>query len=266
MSPSVVLPTYNERATIVPLVREILATVPEAEVVVVDDDSPDRTWAAVEEAFAGDPRVRVLRRVGRRGLASALAEGLALAGGEALVWLDSDGSMPPATIPALLARLGEAEVAVASRYVPGAEDARTSRLRVWTSWLINAFAACLLGWRIRDYTSGFVAVRRAVLGRIPLRSDYSYGEYCIDFLCRAGRAGLRIVEVPYRFGERLAGETKTNPDPRRFLGLGLRYAITVLRLAVSGSLGAGAGAPAPGGSKGGSPPWARGDSERRDGR
>jgi len=232
MSASVVLPTYNEREAVVPLVREVLAAVAEAEVVVVDDDSPDRTWAAVEEAFAGDPRVRVLRRIGRRGLPSALAEGLALAKGEALVWLDSDGSMPAAVIPSLLARLDEAEVALASRYAPGGQDARASRLRVWTSRLINAFAACLLGGGIRDYTSGFVAVRRAVLDRVPLPTHCAYGEYCIEFLHRARRAGLRVVEVPYRCVERRAGETKTSPDPWRFLGLGLRYGATVIRLAL----------------------------------
>ena len=230
MTVSVILPTYNEREAILPMVREVLASVPEAEVVVVDDDSPDQTWAQVEQAFMGDRRVRVLRRIGRRGLPSALAEGLAHAKGDALVWLDADGSMPAAVIPQLLARLGEADAAVASRYVPGGQDDRASRLRVGTSWLINILAASLLGWGVRDYTSGFVAVRRAVLDRVPLRTDYAYGDYCIDFLYRAAQTGVRIVEIPYRCGERRGGETKTAPDLRRFATLGFVYLGSILKL------------------------------------
>ncbi len=230
MTISVILPTYNERETIVPLVGEILSAVPEAEVLVVDDDSPDQTWALVEQASAGDPRVRVLRRIGRRGLPSALADGIAQAKGEAVVWLDADGSMPAAVIPVLVARLEVAEVAVASRYVRGGQDTRTSRVRVGTSWLINAFAALLLGWGVRDYTSGFIAVRQAVLDRVPLRTHYAYGDYCIDFLYRVAQAGFRIEEIPYRCGERRGGETKTAPDLRQFVGLGLTYVVSILRL------------------------------------
>ncbi len=234
MTVSVILPTYNERETIVPLVGEILAAVPEAEVVVVDDDSPDRTWAVVEQAFVSDPRVRILRRIGRRGLPSALAEGLAEAKGETLVWLDADGSMPAQVIPLLLERLREAEVALASRYVRGGRDDRTSRIRVGTSWLINVFASSLLGWGVRDYTSGFVAVRREVLERVPLRTDYTYGDYCIDFLYRAAQTGVRIIEIPYRCGERQGGETKTAPDLRQFVTLGLAYLGSILRLRFRG--------------------------------
>ena len=230
MTVSVILPTYNEQETIVSLIGEILSVIPGAEVLVVDDDSPDRTWALVEQTFTGDPRVRVLRRIGRRGLPSALAEGIAHAKGEAVAWLDADGSMPAAVIPGLLAGLRDAELAVASRYVPGGEDARTSRLRVGTSWLVNRFAAALLGWGVRDYTSGFIAVRQAVLDRVPLRTDYAYGDYCIDFLYRAQKAGVRIEEIPYRCEERRGGETKTAPDLRQFIVLGLAYLASIVRL------------------------------------
>jgi len=227
---SVILPTYNERAVIVDVVREILAAVPDAEVLVVDDDSPDGTWAAVAEAFSGDGRARVLRRVGRRGLPSALAEGIAETRAPIVVWLDADGSMPADVIPRLLAATVGADVAVASRYAVGGEDARDSPARILASRAINLFGTLCLGGPVRDWTSGFVAARRTALERVPLRTHYVYGDYCIDFLYRAGRAGLRIVEIPYRNVERRAGETKTSPDLGRFLGLGLRYAGTVVQL------------------------------------
>lgn len=230
MTTSVLLPTYNERPVIVGLVREILAAVPDAEVLVVDDDSPDRTWEVVAEAFAGDRRARAIRRIGRRGLPSALAEGIAETKGEVVVWLDADGSMPPDVIPRLLAATREADVALASRYAPGGADARDSRLRIVASRAINLVGSLSLGGPVRDWTTGFVAARRSVLDRVPIRTHYVYGDYCIDFLYRAWRAGLRVVEVPYRCVERRAGETKTSPRLSRFLALGLAYLGTILRL------------------------------------
>lgn len=230
MTTSVILPTYNECTVIVGVVREILDAVPDADVLVVDDDSPDRTWEAVAEAFAGDRRARVLHRVGRRGLPSALAEGIAATNGEVVVWLDADGSMPAEVIPRLVAALQEADVVAASRYAAGGTDARDSRLRILASRAINRLGTLCLGGPVRDWTTGFVAVRRAALDRVPLRPHYVYGDYCIDFLYRACRAGLRVVELPYACVERRAGQTKTSPDLRRFAALGLRYAATILRL------------------------------------
>jgi dolichol-phosphate mannosyltransferase len=227
---AVVLPTYNERAVIVGVVREILDAVPAAEVLVVDDDSPDGTWEVVGQAFADDPRVRVRRRIGRRGLPSALAEGIQETTGKVVVWLDADGSMPAEVIPRLVAATDAADVAVASRYAPGGEDARASRGRILASEAINRFGTLCLGGPVRDWTSGFVAARRTALERLPLRTDYVYGDYCIDFLFRAHRAGLAVVEVPYRNVERRAGETKTSPSLTRFLRLGLRYAQTIVQL------------------------------------
>jgi dolichol-phosphate mannosyltransferase len=230
MSASVVLPTYNERDVIVPVVREILDAMEDVEVLVVDDDSPDRTWEVVETAFAGDGHARALRRVGRRGLPSAIADGIASTRGDVVVWLDADGSMPAEVIPRLIAATTEADVAVASRYAAGGRDARSSLARIVASRAINAFGTLWLGGPVRDWTSGFVAARRAALARVPIRADHVYGDYCIDFLHRACRHGLRVVEVPYACTERRAGTTKTSPSLRRFAALGLRYAQTIRRL------------------------------------
>ena len=211
MKVSVILPTYNEREVIVAVVREILSAVPEAEVLVVDDDSPDHTWETVERAFVGNARVRVRRRVGRRGLPSAIAEGIAATDGDVVVWLDAD-------------------VVVASRYVPGGGDSRDARGRVLASRAINLLGSACLGGAVRDWTSGFVAARRTALERVPIRTHYVYGDYCIDFLYRACRTGLRVVEVPYWLPDRRAGETKTSGSVARFGLLGLRYVETILTL------------------------------------
>ncbi|HEY7139492.1 MAG TPA: glycosyltransferase [Methylomirabilota bacterium] len=230
MTASVVLPTYNEREVIVGVVREILDAVADVEVLVVDDDSPDRTWEAVDAAFAADGRARALRRVGRRGLASAIAEGVTATRGDVVVWLDADGSMPADVIPRLVDATATADVAVASRYAAGGRDARDSSARILASRAINAFGTLWLGGPVRDWTSGFVAARRSALTRVPIRADHVYGDYCIDFLHRACRHGLRVVEVPYACVERRAGTTKTSPSLRRFASLGMRYAQTIRRL------------------------------------
>src|SRR5262249_2581075 len=145
MTASVILPTYNERPVIVGVVRDIRDAVSDAEVLVVDDDSPDRTWELIGEAFAGDPRARTLRRVGRRGLPSALAEGVAGTKGDVVVWLDADGSMPADVIPRLVAATGSADVVVASRYAAGGADGRDSRARILASQAINLVATACLG-------------------------------------------------------------------------------------------------------------------------
>ena len=230
MTASVVLPTYNERDVIVSVVGEILDAVGDVEVLVVDDDSPDRTWEAVETAFAGDRRARALRRVGRRGLPSAIAEGIAGTRGDVVVWLDADGSMPAAVIPQLVAATADADVAVASRYAAGGRDARDSTARILASRAINTFGTLWLG---RTGPGLDLGLRGGPAVGAPARAhppDHVYGDYCIDFLHRACRQGLRVVEVPYACVERRAGTTKTSPSLRRFAALGLRYAQTIRRL------------------------------------
>jgi len=227
---SVVVPTYNERENISPLIAETLAHLPEAEMIVVDDDSPDGTGKEVQGRWGEDPRVRLIVRKGRRGLPSAIAEGIEAARGTVVAWMDSDFNLPPALLPELVRALDDADVAVASRYVPGGEDGRASRLRILGSWVINLVARCLLGHEVRDYTSGLMAVRRQVFDRVPINPEYRFGDYCIDFLFRAHRAGFRIREIPFRCGERRAGETKMAPNPGRFITLGIAYLGTILKL------------------------------------
>ena len=203
-----------------------------SEVLVVDDDSPDRTWEVVASAFAGDPRARALRRVGRRGLASAIAEGVTETKGDVVVWMDADGSMPADGHPAhSSAATAGADVAVASRYAAGGRDAPRLR-RAHPGVPGDQRLRDALPRRARSATGPRASwrARRSALQRVPIRADHAYGDYCIDFLHRACRQGLRVVEVPYACVERRAGTTKTSPSLRRFAALGLRYVQTIRRL------------------------------------
>jgi dolichol-phosphate mannosyltransferase len=232
LSLTVILPTYDERDNIPILIEGILCHVrPPVQVLVVDDNSPDGTWQVVDEIARRDQRVRLIRRMTERGLTSALWAGIQAADTDVVSWMDCDLAMPPEAIPALLERLeAGADIVLGSRYVPGGKDVGHSLLAQAFSVTINLFASLLLGWRVRDYTSGFIAARRAVFEKISLRGDY--GEYCIDLLARAQFMGLRVEEVPYVCGARLSGESKTATNVLGYLRRGWKYVVTILHLAV----------------------------------
>ena len=173
MDVSVILPTYNERGNIVPLIEAIQRELGRAgisyEVIVVDDNSPDGTWQVVESLAHTYPTVRLIRRMNERGLTSALQRGISEARGDVVVWMDTDLSMPPEKIPELLASLPEYDLAIGSRYVKGGKDTGHSLAAQAFSRTINFFAGLFLGFDITDYTSGFVASKKEVFDRITLR-------------------------------------------------------------------------------------------------
>lgn len=234
-----VLPTYNERENIGPLIRGVLeSAITPHMVLVVDDNSPDGTWRVVEELAhelncAATPRLALHRRVGEKGLTSAIQAGVDLAiytfGAEIVTWMDCDLSMPPQVVPNLVAAiLDGADVAVGSRWIPGGADVAHNLTARTLSRLINSFAALMLGNQVHDYTSGFIAARASVLRSIRLQGDY--GEYCIDLLGRALQAGFRVEEVPYVCIPRSSGESKTGANVWDYLVKGRKYVATVWRL------------------------------------
>lgn len=228
---SVILPTYNERENIADLVRAFLAfTDIPLEVIVVDDDSPDGTWREVEGLQAEHPNVHLVRRMNERGLASAVAAGAAQARGDILTWMDCDFSHPPSLLPAMLAELERSPVVIASRYV-GDGGMEASRVRIATSRLINVFARLVLGPIVKDWTSGYVVLRREVLQKAPIEPwGRGYGEYFIALMYRAGKAGFSVTEVPYTYSFRTRGSTKTSPSISRFLGYGWSYSRAIMGL------------------------------------
>ena len=226
-----ILPTYNERDNIPILIAGILTSVrTPVQVLVVDDNSPDGTGQVVQEIAAQEPRVRLLLRTTERGLTSAIWAGIQAADTDAVSWMDCDLAMPPETIPLLLDRLNTgADIAIGSRYVRGGSDPGHGLMARAFSIVINTFASLLLGWGVRDYTSGFVAARREVFEKIRLTGDY--GEYCIDLLARAQQMGYRVEEVPYACGARFSGESKTGANVWDYLRKGWKYVVAVVRLA-----------------------------------
>ena len=199
---SIVLATYNERENILDTIEAIFEHVKETvEIIVVDDDSPDETWKIASEL--NDPRVKVIRRVSTRGLASAFNRGIIESRGEIVGWMDADMCMPPAMLPGMIERLNDHDIVIGSRYVEGADDDR-AQLRVMSSVLINRLAGLVLGYGIKDYDSGFVMLRRTVFDKVSIIPT-GYGAYFIEFLYTCRKKGLTVYEMPYVFRDRAKG-------------------------------------------------------------
>ena len=222
---SIILATYNEGEHIRETVREVLRHVPgEVEVIVVDDDSPDETWKLV--AAMEDDRVKLIRRVSTRGLASAFNRGIIESRGDVVGWMDADMCMPPKLLPTMMAGLADYDVVVGSRYAPGGSDNR-HWVRVLASRCINRFAGLVLGYGIKDYDSGFVVLRRTVFDRVSLIPT-GYGAYFMEFLYACRRKGLTVYEVPFAFRDRTKGYSKSAPNLWRFFWTGMGYVTRIL--------------------------------------
>jgi dolichol-phosphate mannosyltransferase len=208
----VTLCTYNERANLPDLIPAIHEHAPEAHVLVIDDNSPDGTGRLADQLAARDSRVRVLHRPVKEGLGVATVAGFraALENGYDLVLnMDADFSHPPATIPALVEAAGRADVAVASRYVPGGGVVGWGPQRHAMSRAINTYARLVLGLSTLDNSGSFRCYRGAALRAIKLDRVRSRG-YAIqeELLFRCRQAGCTFEEVPFVFQDRTRGESK----------------------------------------------------------
>lgn len=222
---SIILATYNERENILDTIQGIFKEVRDAiEVIVVDDDSPDGTWHVA--GSLEDPRLKVIRRVATRGLASAFNRGIIESRGEIVGWMDADMSMPPSLLPQMIDKLKEYDIVIGSRYVQGAKDDRAP-LRVYSSWLINRLAGLILGYGIKDYDSGFVVLRRTVFDKVSVIPT-GYGAYFMEFLYTCRKKGLTVYEMPYVFTDRAKGVSKSASNLYRFLKTGVGYVLRIL--------------------------------------
>jgi dolichol-phosphate mannosyltransferase len=244
----IVLPTYNEMENLPGMSRAILAALPTAFLLVVDDNSPDGTGQLADELAASDPRIRVRHRAAKEGLGPAYLDGfgVALAGGaDVVIQMDADGSHDPAALPSLVQPIlgGVADLVIGSRYVAGGqvEDWPASRRLISRSGSI--FARLVLGLRQHDLTGGFKAWRASTLRAIPSEGINAGGYvFQIEMTYRATQAGARVLEVPITFRDRLAGKSKMS---RRIIVEALVVVIQ-LRLSSFGKPPSPAGSTAPG--------------------
>jgi dolichol-phosphate mannosyltransferase len=209
---AVIVPTYNERENLEITAGRVRAAVPEADLLVVDDNSPDGTGELADKLADADPRVHVMHRAGKSGLGAAYIAGFRWAlehGYDAIVEMDADGSHQPEDLPRLLAGLERADLVLGSRWVPGGKMVNWPRYRQFISWGGNTYARLMLGISVRDATGGFRAYRADTLRKIALDDVLSQG-YCfqIDLTLRTLQAGLTLAEIPITFVERVHGSSK----------------------------------------------------------
>jgi dolichol-phosphate mannosyltransferase len=208
----VVIPTYNERENLGPILDRLQKVLPDVHVLVVDDGSPDGTGELADERAAANDHVHVMHRTEKAGLGAAYIAGFrwGLAREyKTIVEMDADGSHAPEDLPRLLDAVGDADLAIGSRYVPGGAVVNWPLKRQVLSRGANIYSQVALGMRTRDITAGFRAYRRPVLEKLALDEVNSHG-YCfqIDLTLRTADAGFEIVEVPITFTEREIGESK----------------------------------------------------------
>ncbi|MDK1473310.1 polyprenol monophosphomannose synthase [Streptomyces sp. 549] len=212
----VIIPTYNEVDNIRPIVERVRAAVPEAHVLVADDNSPDGTGKVADELAAEDDHVQVLHRRGKEGLGAAYLAGFRWGieqGHGVLVEMDADGSHQPEELPRLLTALKGADLVLGSRWVPGGRVVNWPASRKALSRGGSTYSRVLLDIPIRDVTGGFRAFRRETLEGLDMAEVASQG-YCfqVDLAHRAVRAGYQVVEVPITFVERERGDSKMSRD------------------------------------------------------
>jgi len=208
----VIIPTFNEAANIAAIVQRVLAAVPEAGVLIVDDGSPDGTGAIADGLAAEHAGVHVMHRTTKDGLGAAYLAGFDWGiehGFARLVEMDADGSHHPEDLPGMLALLDDNDLVLGSRWVPGGSVENWPMHRMALSRGGNLYTRLALGIRIKDATGGYRAFRADALRTIDLTSVHSQG-YCfqVDLLWRALERGLRVVETPITFTERVLGESK----------------------------------------------------------
>lgn len=208
----VIIPTYNERASLPAILERVRSSVPSAHVLVADDNSPDGTGSVADEWADRDDQIHVMHRLGKEGLGTAYLAGFAWGlqnGYDVLVEMDADGSHQPEQLPRMLSALRECDLVLGSRWIAGGATENWSRGRQMLSRGGNLYTRMMLGVPIRDATGGYRAFRASTLRALDLHEVASQG-YCfqVDLAWRAVQRGMRVREVPITFVERTSGASK----------------------------------------------------------
>jgi dolichol-phosphate mannosyltransferase len=214
----VIIPTYNERENLARILDRVRVSVPDAHVLVVDDNSPDGTGTLADELAAEDAHIHVLHRSEKKGLGAAYITGFRWAldeGFGAVVEMDADGSHQPEQLRFLLAALDRSDLVIGSRWVPGSYVINWPKSRQLLSKSGNAYARFMLGTGqgtgLHDLTAGYRVYRDTALRRIGLENLQAQGySFQVELTVRALRAGLVVIELPITFVQRAIGSSKMN--------------------------------------------------------
>lgn len=207
----IIIPTYNEKESIADLIAAIRQSLVRADIVIVDDNSPDGTAEIVRSLAAADRTIHLIERT-ERGLGTAYAAGFNFGlqhGYDLFITMDADFSHDPAYLPKFIAAAGHSDVVIGSRYTRDGGTINWGIRRILLSWFANQFAHLLLNLQSSDLTSGFRAYHRSVLQKIPFSSFRSQGySYLVEMLFWAKKKAAVIMEIPIIFVDRRLGKSK----------------------------------------------------------
>ena len=226
MKISVILPTYNEAGNIENLVHAIIKNIPSGwdyEILVVDDNSPDKTYEIVREEFKTNPAVIPILRTTERGLAKSIRAGIEKSSGDQILVMDTDFTHDPVEIPKMLHVSQVYDIVSGSRFCPGGNMDDTTHYLA--SLIYNWCMRLLLRTQIQDNLGGYFTIGKKKLFTLPFNNIFfGYGDYFFRLLYFAGKKGLTIVEIPAQYHNRTKGMSKSN-----FLKLLLSYTAAVIR-------------------------------------
>lgn len=231
----IALATYKERDNLAPLIQGIHSFAPRADVLVIDDNSPDGTGQLADELAAADARVHVLHRPGKLGLGTAVLDGMAFAmrhDYDLFLTMDADFSHPPRFLPNLLAGMRRHDLMIGSRYIPGGGAQDWAWSRRFMSAGVNGLVRLLMRIPAHDCSGNYRCYRVAKLRQVDLNKMLSRGySFQQEMLYRCYRGGMRIGETPILFENRRSGSSKVNPQEAVrslsvlvWLGLGAMFA------------------------------------------
>jgi dolichol-phosphate mannosyltransferase len=224
---SVILPTYNEAGNIVRLVASIKANIPSTwtrEILVVDDNSRDGTFQVVQDAYGSDSEVKSILRTTDHSLGASIGTGIEAATGDYLLVMDTDFTHRPEEIPDMLHVVQIADFINGSRFCPGGN--MTDTRHYIASFIYNLLVRLIIRTQIQDNLGGFWVARAELIRRLPVNEIFfGYGDYYIRLLHFAQRAGMKVIELPAQYVERVSGSSKSN-----FVKLLFQYSAMVLKL------------------------------------
>lgn len=227
---SIIVPTYNEAQNIIPLLKKISKTLSllakKFEIIVVDDNSPDKTGEIVNKYTKINPLVSVIIRTKDRGLGKSIGAGIKKASGDIIVGMDADFNHDPKVIPVLVKGLEKSDLVVASRFIKG--GGMQDKKRFIFTLLFNKFCETI-GFPKTDNTSGFYSVRKKTLDKIGIDSIYyGYGDYHLRLVYFIKKLNYSIAQVPSYYKERYSGQSKS-----KMIEMAIKYTKEALRLAMS---------------------------------
>lgn len=210
---SLIIPTYNEKNNIILLIKRIKTILNKRkfrfEIIIIDDNSPDKTSQNIKTAFKQNNEIRLFVRKKVKELASAILFGIKKARGSIIVGLDADFNHPPEKIPDLVSALKNSDLVIASRFVKG--GGMDNKWRYYLTYAFNLFLHRILSFPIMDNMSGFYCIKKVKLCKLPLEKIYQgYGEYHLRLVYLANKYDLRIKETPVYYKKRRFGRSKSN--------------------------------------------------------